>query len=77
MFYEGVDDGGDRSLLCPKVGIIIKKLKDCIIKDNCLMNCATEQVYIDKGEHLGENIIEITGTIKEKAEEFIYPFFDD
>ena len=77
VFYEGVDDGGDRSLLCPKTGIKIKKLKDCVVKDNRLMNCATETVYIDEGEHEGGNVIEITGSIKAKAGEFIFPFFEE
>lgn len=77
VFYQGIDDCGDRSLVCPKAGIIIKKLKDCTIKDNRLMRCATETVYIDEGEHEGENVIEITGSINKTIGEFIYPFFDD
>lgn len=77
VFYQGIDDNGDRSLVCPKVGIIIKKLKNCVIKDNSLMNCATDKVYVDEGEHIGDNVIEIEGSINKSIGEFIYPFFED
>lgn len=77
VFYEGVDDSGDRNSLSPKTGMVIKKLKDCIIKDNRMMNCATENVYIDEGAHEGNNVIEIVGSVKPRAEEYIFPFFDD
>ena len=60
-----------------ETAICIKKLKDCIIKDNRLMSCATQEVYIDEGEHVGENVIEITGSTQDTVGEYLFPFFDD
>ncbi|MGI6714427.1 MAG: glycosyl hydrolase family 28-related protein [Bacilli bacterium] len=76
-FFQGFDDSGDRSLLCPETGIIIQKLKSCIIKDNAMFNCATKNVYLDLGEHLEGNDINITGSVKPTVGAILYPFFDD
>lgn len=75
--YEAIDDCGNRDMVCPKTGLIIEKLKDCVIKDNVMMNCATENVVIDRGNHEDGNVIEIKGSTKAKAGVWIYPFFEE
>ena len=73
---QGYEEATDA--LCPKTGIIIKKLKECIIKDNAMYNCATDNVYIDLGEHEGGNVIDIKGTLrKSRGTDFTSPFFED
>ncbi len=77
-FYHGIDDGGNRGLLCPKNTIVIKKLKNCIIKDNVWMNGSTEKLLIDLGEHESEVIIKDNiGNTNPAIGEYIYPFFED
>ena len=77
VFYQGCDNYGNRQTVCPKTGMIIGKLKNCIIKDNAMMNCATEKVFTDRGQNDGDNLIEIKGSLKNKIDKWIYPFFDD
>ena len=77
VFYYGIDDNGNAQFLCPDIGIQIKKLKNCVIKDNALDKCATKAVLIDNGMHEGGNAIELNGTYQNHLDEFWYPFFKD
>ena len=77
VFYQNCDNYGNRQTVCPKIGMIIGKLKNCIIKDNVMMNCATDKVFIDRGQNDSDNLIEIKGSVKNKTDKWIYPFFDD
>ncbi len=77
VFYYGIDDNGNSSMLCPQTGIMLKKLKNCVITNNTMMNCSTETVCVDSGEHEGKNTIEIYGTAQDHLDEFWYPFFED
>jgi hypothetical protein len=77
-FYHGIDDCGNRSLLCPKSVLTYKKLQNCIIKDNVFMNGATHTTVTDLGEHTGEVIFKDNiGNANPAVGEFIYPFFED
>ena len=77
VFYYGIDDNGNAQYLCPDVGIMIKKLKDCIIKDNTFEKCATKELLIDNGLHEGGNTIEINGRTQDYLDDYWYPFFED
>lgn len=76
-FYHGFDDEGNRATLCPQTGIIIGRLSDCIIKDNLLNRCATENVCLDNGNHKGNNDIQIIGSTNASVGEYLFPFWEE
>ena len=77
VFYYGIDDDANLDMICPQCGIITRKLQNCTIKDNSLMNCATKQVHLDLGEHLEGVNMDIKGTVKQDLNPYWYPFFED
>lgn len=77
VFYYGMDDEGNRDMLCPQCAIITHKLQNCIIKDNSLMNCAKNQVHLDLGEHQEGVVMDIHGSTKDNTNPYLFPFFED
>jgi hypothetical protein len=52
---SGRDDGGEGSY-SPDYGIVVRKLRNSIVRDNVLANGALRQLVVDLGEH-GEGVI--------------------